>query len=379
MKSTTPSSAAERVPLTAAPASTAASGEHDSSLHLREIASFAHQVTGVAVAHDGRIFVNFPRWTEDAPISVGVLTAEGDVRPYPDDRWNSWRNAKRDQLSPHDRWVCVQAMFCDSQNNLWVLDPGAPAQAFVVPGAPKLVRIDLATDSVAQCIAFAPDIARQGSYLNDVRISPDGTTAYITDSGTQGALVVIDLGSGQMRRVLDGHPSTQMDASVTVHANGAPLRRPDGRGVEFSADGIALTRDGQYLFWQAVKGKTLYRVPTDALRDPALSCDEVGRRVDKVLEHGPADGLHFDRAGRLLISAVEEHAVKVWDGESLVTLLHEPGLRWPDTFAEGPDGSIYLTDSRIPEMSWFKPGNPAALPSRLLMIAGGEPAGVAGG
>ncbi|CAB3803130.1 hypothetical protein LMG27177_05394 [Paraburkholderia fynbosensis] len=47
--------------------------------------------------------------------------------------------------------VCVQAMLCDSQNNFWVLDPGAPAQAFVVASAHKLVRIDLATNSVAQC------------------------------------------------------------------------------------------------------------------------------------------------------------------------------------------------------------------------------------
>ncbi|NUX52497.1 L-dopachrome tautomerase-related protein [Paraburkholderia youngii] len=371
MKDSVTPPAADRVPLTAAPASS--TGDEGSRPHLREIASFGHQVTGVAVAADGRIFVNFPRWTEDAPISVGVLTPDGDVRPYPDDRWNGWRNARRDELNPQDRWVCVQAMLCDSQNNLWVLDPGAPAQSFVVPGAPKLVRIDLATDSVVGCIAFTLDVAPQGSYLNDVRISPDGRFAYITDSGTRGAIVVVDLGTGQARRVLDGHPSTQMDPSVTVHAGGAPLRRPDGRGVEFSADGIALTRDGLYLYWQALKGKTLYRVPTEALRDTALAADEVGNRVEKVLEHRPADGLHIDRAGRLLITAVEEHAVKVWDGATLTTLLHERGLRWPDTFAEGPDGTIYLTDSRIPEMNWFKPGHPDALPSRLLIIADAAP------
>jgi sugar lactone lactonase YvrE len=367
MKDLLPHTVADRVPLTAAPAST---GESGSLVHLREIASFAHQVTGVAVAHDGRVFVNFPRWTEDAPISVGVLTPAGDVRPYPDDRWNSWRNAKRDQLSAQDRWVCVQAMLCDMQGNLWVLDPAAPAQAFVVPGAPKLVRIDLPTDSVAQCIAFGPDIAPQGSYLNDIRVSPDGRVGYITDSGTHGAIVVVDLDSGDARRVLDGHVSTQMDPRVTVHANGAPLRRPDGRGVEFSADGIAITRDGCYLYWQAVKGKTVYRVPTEVLRDTSLSVEEPGNQVEKVLEHGPADGLHFDRDGRLLITAVEEHAIKMWNGTTLSTLLHEPGLCWPDTFAEGPDGSLYLTDSRIPEMNWFKPASPHALPSRLLMIAG---------
>jgi sugar lactone lactonase YvrE len=366
-----PPTAADRVPLTAAPASR--TSESRTRVYLREIASFEHQVTGVAVAEDGRIFVNFPRWTEDAPISVGVLTSEGDVHPYPDDRWNSWRNAKRDQLSAQDRWVCVQAMLCDTQGNLWVLDSGAPAQAFVVPGAPKLVRIDLATNSVAQCVTFGLDIAPQGSYLNDIRVSQDGLFGFITDSGTQGAIIVADLRSGSARRVLDGDVSTQMDPSVTVHADGVPLRRPDGRGVEFSADGVALSRDGRYLYWQAVKGKTLYRVPTEVLHDTTLSVEQAGERVEKVMEHGPADGLHFDRAGRLLITAVEEHSIKAWDGASLTTLLHEPGLRWPDTFAEGPDGSIYLTDSRIPEMNWFKPDNPDALPSRLVLVSALDP------
>jgi sugar lactone lactonase YvrE len=356
--------AADSMPLDAAPSSDA------TTPRLRQVAAFDHQATGVAIASDGRIFVNFPRWTEDTPISVGVLTPDGNVRPYPDDAWNSWRNAKRDEMNPADHWVCVQAMLCDRQDNLWVLDPGAPAQSFVVPGAPKLVRIELATGRVAQCIAFAPDIAPQGSYLNDIRVSPDGRHGFITDSGTQGAIVVVDLQTGEARRVLDGHPSTQRDAAVTVHADGIPLRRPDGRGVEFSADGIALTRDGRYLYWQAVKGKTVHRIPTNALVDDALSADRVGSGVEKLFEHGPADGLHIARDGKLYITAVEEHAVKVWDGQRLDVLVHEPGLRWPDTFAEGPDGSIYLTDSCIPDMPWFKPGRPAAVATRLLIIDG---------
>ncbi|WP_225032008.1 SMP-30/gluconolactonase/LRE family protein [Paraburkholderia sp. XV] len=366
MTETQPQTNAGTVPLEAAPAHEAA--KDTGHPRLRQIAAFEHQVTGVAVAGDGRIFLNFPRWTEDAPISVGVLTSDGSVQPYPDNAWNSWRNAKRDELSPNDHWVCAQAMLCDRQGNLWVLDPGAPAQSFVVPDAPKLVRIDLSTNKVVQIIAFGPDVAPQGSYLNDIRVTPDGRYGFITESGVKGALVVVDLQSGQARRFLDGHYSTQMDVNVVVHADGKPLRRPDGRGVEFSADGIALSRDGQYLYWQAVKGRTLYRIHTDLLIDASLDDERLAAAVEKQLEHGPADGLHIDRNGKLYITAVEEHAVKVWDGKHLETLIREPGLRWPDTFAEGPDGSIYLTDSRIPDMPWFKPGQPAAVPSSLLMI-----------
>ncbi|SAL86535.1 Major royal jelly protein [Caballeronia arvi] len=248
--------------------STNKSGNHarGGGPQLQLIATFEHQVTGVTVTPDSRTFVNFPRWTEDAPISVGELGASGDLRPYPDPEWNSWRNARRDEVTPQDHWVCVQSVVADKHGNLWVIDPGAPAQSLVVPGAPKLVRIDLASNRVAHVYAFDETIAPQGSYLNDVRISPDGRFVYITDSGVRGAILVVDTASGSTRRLLDGDPSTQADKAVTVKVDGKPLQQTDGWRVSFSADGIALTPDGRYLYWQAVKGKTLYRIATDALQ-----------------------------------------------------------------------------------------------------------------
>src|SRR3954463_10632295 len=57
---------------------------------LEEAASFSHQATGVACSPDGRVFVNFPRWTEDAPVSVAEVMKDGTLRPYPDEEWNTW-------------------------------------------------------------------------------------------------------------------------------------------------------------------------------------------------------------------------------------------------------------------------------------------------
>jgi hypothetical protein len=37
---------------------------------LEQVVAFDHQVTGITVSADGRTFVNFPRWTDDAPVSV---------------------------------------------------------------------------------------------------------------------------------------------------------------------------------------------------------------------------------------------------------------------------------------------------------------------
>jgi len=344
---------------------------------LTKVASFEHQVTGVTVSKDGRIFVNFPRWTEDTEVSVAEVK-NGKIVPFPDAAWNSWRNAKKDEVSAGDHWVCVQSVVASPDGNVWVLDPAAPAMGALVPGGPKLVEIDLKTNQPARTIAFDETVAPQGSYLNDVRFSPDGKTAYLTDSGAKGALVVVDLDSGKARRVLDGDPSTQPDKSVTVTYDGKPLRRPDGRGVEFAADGIALSPDGKTLYWQAIKGKTLYSLPTEALAGgvtqalmpTALADKSLAGRIETVGENGPADGLIISRHdGRMYITSPQDDSIKVRDlsakGAATATLIKDARLRWPDTFGEGPDGTLYVTTSRIQDSAFYKPDAPAALPTDL--------------
>jgi sugar lactone lactonase YvrE len=335
------------------------------AVQLSLVSQFDHQVTGVAVSETGRIFVNFPRWTEDAPVSVAEVI-DGGVRPYPDERWNEWRNARKNELTPNDHFVCVQSVVCDGRGSLWVLDPAAPAQQQVVQGGPKLVRIDLSSDQVVHTISFGPELAPQGSYLNDVRFHPNGRTAYITDSGAKGALLVVDLESGEARRVLDGHPSTQPEKDVVVKVDGKELRRADGKGVEFAADSIEITPDGAYVVYQALTGRTVYRVSTEALDNEGLTPDALGARVETLAKIGVSDGYWMDREGRLFLSAVEENAVKVREPSGEVrTFIQDERLRWPDSFGQGPDGTIYVTTSHIQDCMWFNPEAGPAIRTEL--------------
>ena len=339
---------------------------------LNLVAEFDHQVTGVTVTRDGRTFVNFPRWTEDTEVSVAELMDDGSLRPYPDDEWNRWRNARKTDVSPGDHWVCVQAVVANG-DSVWVLDPAAPATAHLVEGGPKLVQIVLDSlprtrsggDRVVRTIQFDEDVAPEGSYLNDVRFSPDSKWAYITDSGWRGALVVVDLESGSARRVLDGHPSTQPEDSVTVEIDGAPLRRPDGRGAEFAADSIALTNDCETLYWKPLTGKTLYRIATVALRDESRSADALADAVETVGQTEITDGLWIHSSGRFFLTAPEKYAVIERDGDAETVVVQDDRLRWPDTMSEGPDGEMYVTASHIQDSAWFTPGAPSALPTAL--------------
>jgi sugar lactone lactonase YvrE len=337
---------------------------------LEEAASFPHQVTGVAATPDGRVFVNFPRWTEDTPVSVAEVAKDGSLKPYPDDSWNAWRNAEAAKMGPGDHFVCVQSVVADGHGNLWVLDPAAPGSEKVVAGGPKLVRIDLATNKVAQVIRFGEDVALQGSYLNDVRFHPGGQTAFITDSGARGSIVVVDLASGKARSALDGHPSTQPDKAVEVTIDGKKLQRTDGRGFAVAANGIALSRDGKTLFWQPLTSRTLYSIETAMLMsdDP----EEAGKKVVKVGTSNLADGLLVTRGDLLFLTSPEDNAVKLWDGSRSRIVVQDPQLRWPDSLAEAEDGSIYVTASRIQDMSWFKADAPHALPTKLFRMVRGD-------
>ncbi len=319
----------------------ACGGEDDAPAASLEIVaeSASRRWTGVAVTPDGRIFVNFPRWSDDVDISVAEII-DGKLEPFPDEASNAWTAAK-DAGSHH---VCVQSVTVDDEGHLWVLDPGNPQWRGVVPGAAKLTRHDLATGST-KCWFFDASIAPDDSYLNDVRVDTKTKTAYLTDSGA-GALVVLDLETGRKRRLLDDHPSTNAEP-IDITIEGKRWER-GGKTPQVHADGIALSPDRRWIYYQALTGRTMYRIPTEALRNEGLDAKALAATVEPIGRSGVSDGLLFDADGNLYLSSLEENAINRFDVQHERHLVvKDPRLSWPDSFARGPDGWIYVTTAMI--------------------------------
>jgi sugar lactone lactonase YvrE len=225
-----------------------------------------------------------------------------------------------------------------------------------VPNGAKLVRIDLQTDRVVQVVHFDAGVVRHDSYLNDVRIDLRTQTAYITDSGA-GGIVVVDLATGRARRVLDGHPSVIARRGIEIVIDGAPVLDAQGQPPMFNVDGVALSHDGVWLYYQPISATTLYRVRTEILRDPAASPNAVGDAVERYAATFPVDGLWIDADDRVYLSDITHTAIsRVLPDRSVERLLVDRRLQWPDTFTAGPDGALYVTASHINESATYNRG-----------------------
>ena len=108
---------------------------------LEAVAFSDAQWTGLAVSKNGRLFVNYPRWSDDVPVSVAELI-NGNPIPYPNKAMNAWRPGK----APASHLVCIQALFIDDKNRLWILDPANPQFKGVIRGGAKLLQVDLVTN-----------------------------------------------------------------------------------------------------------------------------------------------------------------------------------------------------------------------------------------
>ncbi len=309
---------------------------------LEPVAFSDRQWTGIAVSRDKRIFVNYPRWSDNVPLSVAELV-DGKPVPYPSQSLNEWTRDK----DPSSHFVCVQAMYIDDLQRLWILDPANPKFQGVVPGGPKLLQVDLGTDRVVRTISFPPDVAGPSSYLNDLRVDVKRDMAYLTDSG-DGALLVLDLNTGRARRVLDDHPSAHSE-DILLTIGGEPWLI-NGNKPQVHADGIAYDPNSDTVFFQALTGRTMYSINAAALRDASLDEQSLQQQVKTVGRTGSSDGLLLGPDGKIYISALERDAIlRTTPTGDVETVVQSDAIAWPDSFSLGPDNQLYFTTARIHE------------------------------
>jgi len=317
--------------------------------------------TGVTVANNGRIFVNFPKWGDAVDYTVAEVK-NGATIPYPNAEINHYAAGD----NPAEKLISVQSVVVDpTGNRLWILDTGSIAFGPVAPNGGKLIAVDLNTNQIVKKIIFPADVALTKTYLNDVRFDlhrgKEGV-AFITDSGAN-AIIVVDLASHKAWRRLTDHPSTVPDLAIAPVVEGKLLEmrlpnQPPSK-LQVGADGIAISPDGKTLYYCPLISRHLYSVSIDALADPNKNDAEVAATVKDLGDKGGAgDGLESDAQGRVYLSNYEHNAIlrRNTDGAN-ETLVHDPRVLWPDTLSLASDGYLYFTANQIERQPVFNNGH----------------------
>jgi sugar lactone lactonase YvrE len=331
---------------------------------LEVVATFTGPMpTGVTVANNGRIFVNFPRWGDRVEYTAAEVR-NGKTLPYPNADINHYSDADNQA----DKLISVQSVVVDpTGNRLWILDTGSLAFGPVKQGGPKLIAVDLTTNKVVKKIIFPSDAALSTSYVNDVRLDlhrgAEGM-AFITDSTSAGSngIIVVDLASGKSWRRLNDQPSTKPDPKFVPVVEGEILQlrllgKPPTR-FAVGSDGIAISPDGKTLYYCPLTSRHLYSVSVDALSDRGKSDAEVAATMKDLGEKGGAsDGLESDAQGRVYLGDYEHDAIRRRNLDGTIeTLVHDPRVLWPDTLSLAADGYLYFTANQVERQPSFHNG-----------------------
>ena len=285
-----------------------------------------------AVSADGRLFLNLHPLAQPQGAKV-FEWVNGKAVPFPDEAFQSnFKNAL--------------GMFIDRQNRLWILDYAATSATNT-----RLLAFDLDTNEVVYDHTFG----EEGTNLNDLQVSPDGNTVYFSAPGLlflrTPAIVVHDIQSGETRRLLEGHHSV-LPENWIVKSDNKPLWMVPGLILfRLGVDGIALSKDGEWLYYGGITNDGLYGVRTNDLLNENLSTDELSNRVEYIGQKPLSDGFSADLEGNIYITDVEHHGIARMSPDGILqTLVHDERVRWADGISFGPENYIYFTDSDIPSI-----------------------------
>ncbi|OTB02078.1 hypothetical protein M426DRAFT_25087 [Hypoxylon sp. CI-4A] len=308
--------------------------------------------------------------------TVGELTSLTEETAYPNVKWNqppggaiNYSTTLLTAVNYQDRFIGVQSVVIDALDRLWVLDTGRvlTSDGVLVPaiyGGPKLVGINLTTNAVFKTIVFPPTVAYGDSYLNDARFDlrsdiTDSTgegVAYITDSSASGhnALVIVDLGSGESWRHLGLTRAVRGESQFLPFIWGQPGYYTEA-GMPFTSfplgsDGIALSADGETLYWTPLASRYLYSAPTAKLRARGQASELLAQQ--SVVNHGQkglSDGLETDSNGMVYLGNNEGNAINVFNPKNGTTLtfVRDPRINWVDTMSIAADGYLYFTVNQL--------------------------------
>lgn len=275
-------------------------------------------------------------------LRVVELKPDGSLVPFPNEAWARAPEKEGPDAVGTNKVLGIRA---DSRGVVWMLDHGGQV--------PKVVGWDTRKNKLHKVIPLPPPVTRPESFHNDLAVDTVHDALFIADvgGGKVPAIVVVDLKTGQARRVLENDASVRHE-DVPMVVDGKPVRRknPDGSITEprLGINPIAIDPVAQWVYYGAMHGTSLYRVRTRDLLDKKLTPEQLSTRVERYGDKPVSDGIIVNNAGDVFITDVTANAIGVTGKDGKYRrIVQDERLSWPDGLALGSDGKVYVTVNRL--------------------------------
>jgi sugar lactone lactonase YvrE len=98
--------------------------------------------------------------------------------------------------------------------------------------------------------------------------------------------------------------------------------------------GIALSADGERIYWKSVANRYLFSIPTERLRDRSATSEVLAQSaINNHGQSGVSDGMETDTNGFIYHGNMEQNAVSIFNpaNGTVNTFVRDPRLNWVDT------------------------------------------------
>jgi hypothetical protein len=238
----------------------------------------------------------------------------------------------------------------------------------------RLIAWNTSKEQLERVIYLPAPVVRGNSFLQDFVLDPNAPFAYVADLGradivgaSDPAIITVNLETGVSWRALENHFSLNPDGGDLV-ISGIPLLTPDGHGglvrPSIGINGITLDSKGEWVYFGALNGRSLFKVPTESLRDRGLSSIQLAEKVVRCGDKPPSDGIGIDQQANVYSTDINQSGIGVTQADGLYHVLFQDpeALAWPDAFAYGPDGYYYVVVNQLNKLPLFNGGQDGSAP-----------------
>lgn len=298
----------------------------------------------ITITPNGRMILS-QQPLDDPELRVVELMANGTLQPFPTLDWAD--GPEKGEVG----FAAVIGVHTTQEGIIWILDMGsATSQA-------KLVGWDSIKNSLFKIIPIEKNALLANSFLQDFAIDEQRNKIYIADTTlgnlaglTKPAFVVVDLETGQSRRVLEANAKL-MPPKHDVVIDGSLLgaSREDGTidAIYLGLNPIAIDSQNNWVYFGTVNGSDLFRIPTSVLADDNATDIKLAASIELFGQKRPSDGITIDDKGNVYTGDIENSAVGIVNKAGYSVLAQDKTLlSWPDGFAID-NGWLYITQNQL--------------------------------